>query len=144
MRGIKTLALRMERQCANACRVASWLATHPGVSRVHYLSDPKHPDADAIRRLLPGGQYGAIVSFELKGAGKEDMFRFMDRLKVVVRGTSLGDVHSLILYPVMASHRDIAPKQRERLGIHDGLVRLCVGIEAVDDIIEDLDQALKV
>ena len=142
MRGIKTLALRMERHCANACRVASWLATHPGVSRVHYLSDPKHPDAEAIRRLLPSGQYGAIVSFELKGAGKDDVFRFMDRLNIVVRGTSLGDVHSLILYPVIASHRDIAPKQRERMGIHDGLVRLCVGIEAVDDIIEDLDQAL--
>ena len=68
----------------------------------------------------------------------------MDRLNIVVRGTSLGDVHSLILYPVIASHRDIAPKQRERMGIHDGLVRLCVGIEAVGDIIEDLDQALAV
>ena len=69
---------------------------------------------------MPGGQYGAIVSFELKDAKREDVFRFMDRLKVVVRGTSLGDVHSLVLYPVIASHRDIAPKQRERMGIHDG------------------------
>ncbi|MGI8741250.1 MAG: trans-sulfuration enzyme family protein [Bryobacteraceae bacterium] len=143
MRGIKTLALRMARQCANACRVASWLATHPGVSRVHYLADPKHPDAPAIRRLLAEGQYGAIVSFELKDAKREDVFRFMDRLKIVVRGTSLGDVHSLVLYPVIASHRDISPKQRERMGIHDGLVRLCVGIEAVEDIIADLDQALR-
>lgn len=143
MRGIKTLPLRLERQCANACRVASWLATHPAVSRVHYLADPAHPDADAIRRLLPPGQYGAIVSFELKDATRQDVFRFMDSLKLVVRGTSLGDVHSLVLYPVIASHRDIAPKQRERMGIHDGLVRLCVGIEAVDDIIADLDQALQ-
>jgi len=78
----------------------------------------------------------------LKDGSKEEMFRFMDRLKLVVRATSLGDVHSLVLYPVIASHRDVAPKTRERQGIHDGLVRLCIGIEAVDDIIADLDQAL--
>jgi len=142
MRGIKTFALRMERQCANACRVASWLASHPRIQRVHYLADPEHPDAAAIRRLLPQGLYGAIVSFEIKDARREDVFRFMDRLNVVVRGTSLGDVHSLLLYPVISSHRDIAPKQRERMGIHDGFVRLCTGIEAAEDIIADLEQAL--
>lgn len=143
MRGIKTFALRMERHCSNACRVASWLTSNPRVSKVHYLADPAHPDAAVIRRLLPEGLYGAIVTFELKDAGKAEMFRFMDRLKLVVRATSLGDVHSLVLYPVIASHRDVAPKQRERMGIHDGLVRLCVGIEAVDDIIADLEQALE-
>lgn len=142
MRGIKTFVLRMERHCANACRVANWLASHPRVSRVHYLADPAHPDAAVIRRLLPDGLYGAIVSLELKNATREDVFRFMDRLKVVVRATSLGDVHSTVLYPVIASHRDVAPKQRERVGIHDGLVRLCVGIEAIDDILADLEQAL--
>lgn len=142
MRGIKTFALRMERQCSNACRVASWLTAHPRIAKVHYLADPAHPDAAVIRRLLPDGLYGAIVTFELKDAGKEEMFQFMDRLKLIVRATSLGDVHSLVLYPVIASHRDVAPKQRERLGIHDGLVRLCVGIEAVDDILADLEQAL--
>ncbi len=143
MRGIKTFPLRMERQCSNACRVASWLATHPRVSRVHYLADPNHPDAATIARMLPEGLYGAIVTFEIKDATKEDVFRFMDRLKLVVRGTSLGDVHSLLLYPAMASHRDISPKQRQRLGIHDGVVRLCAGIEAVDDIIADLEQAFE-
>jgi len=142
MRGVKTFALRMERHCSNACRVASWLSTHPAVSKVHYLADPQHPDAAVIRRLLPDGMYGAIVTIELKDAGKEDVFRFMDRLNLVVRATSLGDVHSLVLYPVIASHRDVAPKQRQRLGIHDGLVRLCIGLEAVDDIIADLDHAL--
>jgi cystathionine beta-lyase/cystathionine gamma-synthase len=142
MRGIKTFALRMERHCSNACRVATWLSSHPGVARVHYLADPNHPDAAVIRRLLPDGLYGAIVTFELKDGTKEDVFRFMDRLKLVVRATSLGDVHSTVLYPVIASHRDIAPKQRERMGIHDGLVRLCVGIEAVEDIIADLEQAI--
>lgn len=142
MRGIKTFALRMERQCANACRIANWLASHPGVEKVHYLADSKHPDAAVIQRLLPNGPYGAIVTFEVKGGRKEDVFRFMDRLNLVVRGTSLGDVHSLVLYPAIASHRDISPKQRARLGIHDGVVRLCAGIEAVEDIIFDLDQAL--
>jgi cystathionine beta-lyase/cystathionine gamma-synthase len=143
MRGIKTFPLRMERQCANACRIANWFATHPQISRVHYLADPKHPDSATIQRLLPNGPHGAIVTFEIDGAQKEDVFRFMDRLKLVVRGTSLGDVHTLVLYPAMASHRDISPKQRERMGIHDGVVRLCAGIEAVEDIIADLDQALK-
>lgn len=142
MRGIKTFALRVERQCANACRVASWLGSHPRVSRVHYLADPNHPDAAVIRRLLPNGLYGAIVTFELKDARKEDVLAFMDRLKLVVCATSLGDVHSLLLYPAISSHRDIAPKQRERMGIHDGLVRFCAGIEALDDIIGDIDQAL--
>jgi cystathionine beta-lyase/cystathionine gamma-synthase len=142
MRGIKTFALRMERQCANACRIASWLQSNPRVARVHYLADPNHPDATVIRRLLPEGLYGALVPFEIKDATKEDVFGFMDKLKLVVRGTSLGDVHSLLLYPAIASHREIAPKQRQRMGISDGLVRLCAGIESVDDIIADLDQAL--
>jgi cystathionine beta-lyase/cystathionine gamma-synthase len=142
MRGIKTFALRVERQCNNACRIANWLGSHPAVSRVYYLADPNHPDAAVIRRLLPEGLYGALVAFELKDAGRPEVFRFMDRLKLVVCGTSLGDVHSLLLYPAIASHRDISPKQRERMGIRDSLVRLCAGIEAVDDIIADLDQAL--
>lgn len=142
MRGIKTFPLRMERHCSNAFRVATWLSSHPAVARVHYLADPGHPDAAVVARLLPDGLYGAIVTFELENGTKEEMFRFMDSLKVVVRATSLGDVHSTVLYPVIASHRDVAPKQRERMGIHDGLVRLCVGIEAVEDIIGDLEQAL--
>jgi cystathionine beta-lyase/cystathionine gamma-synthase len=142
MRGIKTFAIRVERQCANACRIATWLQSHPRVARVHYLADPSHPDAAVIRRLLPEGLYGALVPFEIKDATKEDVFRFMDKLKLVVCGTSLADVHSLLLYPAIASHRDIAPKQRQRMGISDGLVRLSAGIEAVEDIIADLDQAL--
>jgi cystathionine beta-lyase/cystathionine gamma-synthase len=143
MRGIKTLPLRMERQCANACRVASWLASHPSIERVHFPADPHHPDAAHIRRLLPQGQFGAIVSFELGGAARAEIFRFMNALKMIVRATSLGDVHSMMLYPVMSSHREVSPRHRERMGIRDNLVRLSVGIEAVEDIIEDLDQALR-
>ena len=143
MRGIKTLAVRMERHCANACKVASWLSAHPAVDRVYFTGDPAHPDSAAIARLFPKNQTGAMVSFELKGGGREQIFRFMDSLRMIVRGTSLGDVHTLASYPAMSSHRELTPKHRHRLGIKDNLVRLSIGIEAVEDIIEDLDQALK-
>jgi cystathionine gamma-synthase/methionine-gamma-lyase len=142
MRGIKTFPLRMERQCANACRVAAWLAGHPRVERVYFTGDPAHPDAATIRRVFPANLYGAMVSFEIRGAGREEVFRFMDSLRLVVRATSLGDVHSMMLYPVMSSHREISPKHRERMGIRDNLVRLSVGIEAAEDVIADLAQAL--
>jgi cystathionine gamma-synthase/methionine-gamma-lyase len=142
MRGIKTLALRFGRQCENACRLASWLSTHPKVDRVYYPADPKHPDASTIKRLFAPDLFGAIVSFEIKGGEKSSVMAFMDRLKMVVPGTSLGDVHTLLLYPVMASHRDVSPKMRERMGIKANLVRLSVGIEAAEDIVADLEQAL--
>jgi cystathionine beta-lyase/cystathionine gamma-synthase len=144
MRGIKTLALRFGRQCENACKLASWLASHPAVERVHYPADPKHPDAAAVKRLFAPGLYGAIVSFELKGLDKQGVMEFMDRLRMVVPGTSLGDVHTLLLYPVMASHRDVAPRVRERMGIRENLVRVSLGIESVDDIIADFEQAIQV
>jgi cystathionine gamma-synthase/methionine-gamma-lyase len=142
MRGIKTFAVRVERQCANACRVASWLAARPEVARVYFPADPAHPDAATIRRLLPDGLYGAVVSFELKDATRTEVFRFMNALRLVVPATSLGDVHSMMLYPAMSSHRELSPKHRERMGIRDGLVRLSVGIEAVEDILADLEQAI--
>ena len=142
MRGIKTFPLRMERQCANACRIGSWLSGHPRIERVYFPANSDHPDAATIRRLFPPNLYGAIVSFELKDAARAEIFRFMDSLQMIVRATSLGDVHTMMLYPVMSSHREISPKHRERMGIRDNLVRLSVGIEAAEDIIADLDQAL--
>ena len=142
MRGIKTMGLRVERQCANACKVASWLASHPRVERVHFTGDPAHSDHATIARLFPKNLYGAMVAFELKDAGRPEVFRFMEMLKMIVRATSLGDVHTMILYPAMASHRDLSPKQRHKLGIGDNLVRMSVGIEAPEDIIGDLEQAL--
>jgi cystathionine beta-lyase/cystathionine gamma-synthase len=142
MRGIKTLALRMERQCANACRVGQWLAGHPAIERVYFPGDAAHPDAATVARLFPKGLAGGLVSFELNGADRAATMKFMDRLRMIVCGTSLGDVHTLIAHPVTASHRDVSPKQREKMGIRDSLLRLSVGIEAVDDIIADLEQAL--
>jgi cystathionine beta-lyase/cystathionine gamma-synthase len=143
MRGIKSFPVRMERQCSNACRIANWLATHPAVDRVYFPADPKHPDAVSIKRLFAAGLFGAMVSFEIKGAGREEIFRFMNALKIVVPATSLGDVHSMVSYPAMSSHRELSPKHRARLGINDNLIRLSVGVEAFDDIIEDLEQALE-
>ncbi len=143
MRGIKTLALRFGRQCENACKLATWLASHPAVERVYYPADPRHPDAAAVKRLFAPELFGAIVSFEIKGLDKPGVMAFMDRLKMVVPGTSLGDVHTLLLYPVMASHRDVAPKVRERMGIRENLVRVSLGIEAAEDVMADLDQALR-
>jgi cystathionine gamma-synthase/methionine-gamma-lyase len=143
MRGIKTFPLRMERQCANAQAVATWLARHPSVDRGYFPADPAHPDAGNIQRLFAPGLFGAMVSFEVKGAAREQIFRVMNSLRMVVPATSLGDVHSIILYPAMSSHRDLAPKHRARLGIQDNLLRLSVGIEDASDIIADLDQALR-
>lgn len=143
MRGIKTFPVRMERHCANACKVASWLATHPGVDRVYFPGDPAHPDAGIVRRIFAPGMYGAIVSFEVKDADQAAMFALMNRFRIVVPATSLGDVHSMASYSAMSSHRELSPKHRLRLGIRDNLLRISVGIEAVEDIIADLDQALK-
>lgn len=142
MRGIKTLAVRVERQCANACKVASWLSAQQRVARVYFTGDPAHPDSSTIARLFPKNQTGAMVSFELKDAGRSEVFGFMDKLQMVVRGTSLGDVQTLASLPAISSHRELTPKHRERLGIRDNLIRLSIGIEAAEDIIEDLKQAL--
>ncbi|MFL6352088.1 MAG: trans-sulfuration enzyme family protein [Bryobacteraceae bacterium] len=143
MRGIKTLALRFQRQCDNARTLAKWLATHPCVERVYACSDPKHPDAETISQLFAPGLFGAMLSFEIKDANRTSVMGFMDRLQMIVCGTSLGDVHTLLLYPIISSHRDISPKMRERMGIRENLVRLAVGIENIQDIIADLDNALR-
>ena len=141
MRGIKTFALRVERQNRNASEIANWLAAHPAVAKVNFPSDPKHPDASTIARLFPKDFYGAMISFDLRDAGRAEVFQWMDKLKMIVRATSLGDVHTMALYPAMSSHRDLSPKQRERAGIHDSTIRISVGIEAVEDIIADLKLA---
>ncbi len=144
MRGVKTFPLRFERQCANAARLADWLRAHPQIERVFYPGDAAHPDAEVIRRLFPAGLYGGMVSFEIRGADRQRIFRFINSLQMIVPATSLGDVHSMLLYPVMSSHREVPLEMREqRMGIRENLVRLSVGIEDFEDIAADLDQALK-
>ena len=124
LRGLKTLAVRMDRQCENARVLAGHLKEHPGIGRVYY----------------PG--IGGLVSIELRDNTKGAAFHFMDALKLIVRSTSLGDVFTSVLHPATASHRDLLPARRQELGIVDGLVRISVGIEKIDDIIADIDQAL--
>lgn len=142
MRGIKTFALRMERQCQNSLALAMWLKNHPKIERVYHPSCPNHPDSSVIDRLLPQGLYGGMVSFEIKGATKPDVFAFLDRLKLVVKATSLGDVHTMALYPWISSHRDVPPALKAEMGVRESLVRCSAGIEAVEDVIADIDQAL--
>lgn len=142
MRGAKTFPLRMERQCRNAQGLAAWLRTNPRVSRVHYLDDPAHPDAATIWKLMTNGLYGAMVSFELAGAHKPEMFQMVDSLKLVVNASSLGDVHTMVLYPWISSHREVPPKMKAAMGVTESLLRVSVGIEDLDDIIADFAQAL--
>jgi cystathionine gamma-synthase/methionine-gamma-lyase len=124
LRGLKTLGVRMERQCENARRLASRLNENARISRVHYPN------------------LGGLVSIELRDDTQEAAFRFMDALQLCVRSTSLGDVFTSVLHPATASHRDLLPARRQELGIVDGLVRISVGIESSDDIIADIEQAL--
>ena len=142
LRGLKTLALRVERHCANAATVAAWLQSHPAIARVNYPGLADHPQHDVMTRLSRNGQYGGMISFDIAGADKAAAFRFMEALKLCVAATTLGDIYSLVLYPPMSSHRGLTPEQRAAIGIGDGLIRLSVGIEAADDIIADLDSAL--
>jgi cystathionine beta-lyase/cystathionine gamma-synthase len=144
LRGLKTLPIRMQRHCENAATVAGWLEEHPMVSRVFYPGLRSHPQHDLAGRLFDDRGFGGVVAFEIEGAGREEVFRFMDALRLCLPAATLGDVHSLVLYPAHSSHRALSPEERERIGIGDGLVRLSVGVEAVEDIVEDLSQALEV
>ena len=143
LRGIKTLPLRMRQHCANAQVVAEWLGGHPAVARVHYPGLPEHPQHGIAARLFEGRGFGGMLSFDLRDAGQAEVFRFMEALELVLPATTLGDVYSLTLYPAHSSHRQVAPDVRQAIGIGDGLVRLSVGIEDVNDIIADLGQAME-
>ena len=132
LRGIKTLPLRVQRQCENASQVAAWLADHPGVSRVNYPGLASHPQHALAARLLERGAFGAMISFDIRDGDRARVFRFMEALRLVLPATTLGDVYSLALYPAHSSHRALDPDLRRRIGIGDGLVRLSVGIEDPD------------
>jgi cystathionine beta-lyase/cystathionine gamma-synthase len=143
LRGLKTLAVRLDRQCANARRLAERLAAHPRVRRVHYPGLHTEPEAiEVLSRMLRAPHAGALVAIELEEDSFEAAFRFMDALKLCVRSTSLGDVFTGVLHPATSSHREVAPVRRRRLGIADGLVRISVGIEEVEDVIADIEEAL--
>ncbi len=138
MRGLKTLDLRVRQQSCNARAVAEALSCDPRIERVNYpgLTMPV-PDALFVSDLR-----GALLSFEIAGAGRSQAFAFMDALSLCVPATTLGDVCSLVLYPAMSSHRSLSPAQRQAIGIRDNLVRMSVGIEDAGDIMADVRKAL--
>ena len=139
LRGIRTLHLRMPAHCANAQKVAEFLAAHPRVERVNYPGLPRHPRHEVARKQMSA--FGAIISMEVKG-GYEAGKKVMDRVKLFSRAASLGDTRSLIVHSASTSHRAVPREERVAMGITDGLVRLSVGVEAVEDLIADLDHAL--
>jgi cystathionine beta-lyase/cystathionine gamma-synthase len=141
LRGLKTLTLRFARQCENAQALAEWLTGNPAVEEVFYPDLPSHPDRQLVERLFGGLNPGGVLSIKIRNAGRDEIFRFVDSLELFLKATSLGDVQSLVLYPTISSHRDLSPKQRQRLGITDNLIRLSAGIEDLEDLKADLAQA---
>lgn len=139
-RGLKTLPLRMARQCENAREIAAHLLPHPKVKKVNHPSLKDHPDAEVASRVLSDA--GGLVSFELAAEGREAAFAFLNALELCVKAPSLGDVYTLAIHPATSSHRELSPSRRERLGVGENLVRLSVGIEHPEDLISDLEQAL--
>ena len=140
LRGIKTLALRMERHCANALSVAQFLAGHPKVERVHYPGLPSHPQHALARRQMTGG-YGGIVTAVLRGS-LDDTRRMLERCHLFSLAESLGGVESLIEHPALMTHASLPAAMRASLGIGDGLIRLSVGVEDAQDLIGELKEAL--
>jgi cystathionine gamma-synthase/methionine-gamma-lyase len=141
-RGLKTLSLRMARQCDNAMSLAAWLAGQIGVERVYYPGLRSHPQHELATRLF-GGRYGAMLAFDLRDGDRSRAGQFMDALTLIAPAPTLGDLRSLTLYPAVASHRGLTPEERRAVGIGDGLIRLSVGIEEPADLIEDLKQGLR-
>jgi cystathionine beta-lyase/cystathionine gamma-synthase len=143
LRGLKTMPLRVRQQCANALQVANGLALLPKIGRVIYPGRHSHLQHQVATRLFGGQGYGAMVAFELRNAGRTQVFRFFEALQLVQPATSLGDIYSLVLYPAHSSHRALSPEQLAEVGIGEGLVRLSVGIEDSQDILGDIKQALE-
>ncbi|MDB5230688.1 MAG: cystathionine gamma-synthase, partial [Chitinophagaceae bacterium] len=139
IQGMKTLELRMDRHCANALKVAEYLEKHSAVEKVNFAGLPSHPDhAIAIKQMKAAG---ACMSFELKG-GIEAGKKFIDKLRMCIRAVSLGTLDTLVSHPASMSHHSIPKSEREKYGITDGLIRMSVGIENIEDLLNDLEQAL--
>jgi cystathionine gamma-lyase len=139
LRGLKTLHLRMKAHCENAAGIASWLETHPNVERVIYPGLASHPQHELARQQMNG--FGGMITMFVKG-GLEETRRFLERCRLFALAESLGGVESLIEHPAIMTHASVPPVQRAALGIHDNLVRLSVGVEDVDDLTQDLKNAL--
>jgi cystathionine beta-lyase/cystathionine gamma-synthase len=139
IRGMKTLEIRVERQCRTAMAVAKFLEKHPKVARVHYPGLPSHPDHKLARRQMRG--FGAMLAFDHKG-GLAGARRFGDRIRVFLLAASLGGVESLAILPIYTSHYNMSPAELRAASVEPGTVRVSVGLEDPEDLIEDLRQAL--
>ncbi len=139
IRGLKTLSLRLERHCGNALALARFLQNHPQVARVHYPGLESHPQHELAAEQLNG--FGGMLAFEVRG-GLEAGKKVMDGVRVCSFTTSLGEIDTLIIHPASTSHVSLSPQERAALGISEGLLRLSVGIEDIDDLRNDLRQAL--
>jgi len=138
-RGVKTLGIRMQQHCQNALKIAQWLEQHPKAEKVIYPGLPSHPQHDLAKRQMIGG-FGGMISFVIKG-GLDAATSFLKATQYFTLAESLGGIESLIEHPALMTHASIPAEQRAALGISDGLIRLSVGIENVEDLIADLDQA---
>jgi len=139
IRGMKTLGVRMERQCKSAMTIAKYLEKHPRVARVHYPGLPSHPDHALAKRQMKG--FGAMLAFDAKG-GLQAARRFCDRIRIFLLAASLGGVESLAVLPIYTSHYNMSLAELRAAGVEPGTVRLSVGLEDPEDLIEDLRQAL--
>ena len=139
LRSLKTLQVRMQQHCANAQQIADFLQAHSGIDKVYYPGLPDHPNHAIAKSQMNG--FGGMVTTVLKG-GLSSATKFLERTELFTLAESLGGVESLIEHPAIMTHASIPPEIRQELGIEDGLVRLSVGIEAVDDLVRDLDNAL--
>ena len=141
LQGIETLALRMDRICDNTLAVAKFLQQHPAVSWVNYAGLPDHPDHALAQQYLAGRASG-ILTFGVKG-GRAAGEKFLDALKLVIRLVNIGDARSLATHPASTTHRQLSPEELAKAGVSEDMVRLSIGIEHIDDLKEDLDQALR-
>jgi len=141
IRGLKTLPLRVERACATALHLARWLEGRAGIERVLYPGLPSHPQYALAQRVLRAG--GGVLGFEASG-GVDEGKRVLDALRLIRRAPSLGECHTLATHAASTTHRQYTPEERKRAGIADGFIRLAVGLEDPEDLIEDLEQALTV
>jgi O-acetylhomoserine (thiol)-lyase len=140
LQGIETLAVRMDRICANALAVAEYLRRHPKVTWVNYAGLSDHPDHALVQKYM-GGRASGILSFGIQG-GREAGARFQDALKLFTRLVNIGDCKSLACHPASTTHRQLSPEELAKAGVREEMIRLSIGIEHIDDLIEDLDQAL--
>ena len=139
LRSLKTLPVRMERHCSNAIKIANFLESHNSIQRVIYPGLESHPQHEIAKEQMNG--FGGMISVEIKG-GLEGAKKFLERTEIFSLAESLGGVESLIEHPAIMTHASIPPEVREEIGISDGLVRLSVGIEAIEDLTDDLEKAL--